>query len=161
MIDIQPRSTLLSAHFSLGELTHTAHANIDNSPSDEIVYQLQLLCTRYLEPLRTQFGPLWVSSGYRCPKLNALIGGVPDSAHIFGCAADLVPMASGVTVTQMVAWLATSGLDYDQIIDEGAGEVAWCHIGMLRPGFETAPRRECLTYRNGLYTPFQQPTQGA
>ena len=154
MLTISQRATMLSPHFSLPEMCHTAHHGIDNTPTNDIIYQLTLLCTRFLEPLRNQFGALFVTSGYRCPQLNTLIGGVPDSAHIFGCAADVVPLDNGATVTDMVKWLSASGLSFDQAIDEGAAEVAWCHVGMLRPGFEPAPRQQCLTYRNGLYSPF-------
>jgi len=34
--------------------------------------------------------PFKISSGYRCPKHNAKVGGVPDSAHTKGLAADIV-----------------------------------------------------------------------
>jgi len=33
--------------------------------------------------------PFVITSGYRCPKHNKELGGVPDSAHIKGLAADI------------------------------------------------------------------------
>ena len=44
-----------------------------------------------LEAIRSQLGnrPIRVTSGYRCPRYNALIGGVPNSQHILGNAADI------------------------------------------------------------------------
>ncbi len=44
-----------------------------------------------LEQIRAELGgfPLQVNSGYRPPAYNALVGGVPDSAHLDGLAADL------------------------------------------------------------------------
>ena len=33
--------------------------------------------------------PFIITSGYRCPKHNEEIGGVPDSAHVKGLAADI------------------------------------------------------------------------
>jgi len=144
---------MLSPHFTLAECRHTAHANIDNTPDAVALAHLPLTAMA-AEPFRAQFGPLFVSSGYRCPRLNAAIGGVHDSAHIYGCALDLVPLTPGVTVTQMVAWGVANGLIFDQLIDEGAGEVAWMHLGICRPGFELTPRLEALVYRNGVYSQF-------
>ena len=43
--------------------------------------------------------PLIVSSGYRCPEHNARVGGVPDSQHVHGKAADLIPR--GITAREL------------------------------------------------------------
>ena len=43
-----------------------------------------------LQKLRDQIGgPLYISSGYRCPRENARVGGVPHSYHLYGMAADV------------------------------------------------------------------------
>ena len=43
--------------------------------------------------LRLAFGkPIIVNSGYRSPEHNAAVGGVPNSYHVQGLAADLRPM---------------------------------------------------------------------
>ncbi len=43
----------------------------------------------YLESIREFSGfPVIITSGYRCPEHNASVGGVPDSAHVTGEAAD-------------------------------------------------------------------------
>jgi hypothetical protein len=43
-----------------------------------------------LEITRALFGkPIIIESGYRCPKHNKEVGGVPDSAHLTGEAADI------------------------------------------------------------------------
>ena len=39
-----------------------------------------------------------VNSGYRCPKHNAEVGGVPNSFHVQGCAADIDASNYGVDV---------------------------------------------------------------
>lgn len=45
---------------------------------------------RLLERMRKQLEqPLYVSSGYRCPKRNREIGGAPESLHLAGMAADV------------------------------------------------------------------------
>lgn len=44
-----------------------------------------------MDPIREKFGkPITVTSGYRCEKLNKEVGGVSNSDHKFGYAADLV-----------------------------------------------------------------------
>ena len=43
-----------------------------------------------LERMRVQLGrPMNITSGCRCPEHNAAVGGVPNSAHIRGTAADI------------------------------------------------------------------------
>lgn len=43
-----------------------------------------------LENVRTEFGkPMVITSGYRCPKHNAEVGGVKGSAHLSGLAVDV------------------------------------------------------------------------
>jgi hypothetical protein len=78
-------------------------------------------------------------------------GGAKNSAHMFGCAADVVPMVSPYTVDDLFFWVKNSSLQFDQVIDEHSGTSHWLHLGMLRPGFEKSPRRECLTFNNGKY----------
>jgi len=59
-------------------------------------------------------------------------GGVTDSAHRYGCAADLVP----VRVSVEAAWRAAKRLElpYDQCIWERRGKSEWLHIAIERPG---------------------------
>lgn len=86
--------TQLSTHFRLSEFTRSTTADrlkIDNTPSIAIINWLQYLCLNVLEPLRTHMNrPLTISSGYRSPKLNTIVGGVANSRHQYGQAADIV-----------------------------------------------------------------------
>ena len=51
----------------------------------QIITALQNLCVRCLEPVRQQLGlPIKVNSGYRCPLLNQMVGGVSTSQHLKG-----------------------------------------------------------------------------
>lgn len=80
-------------YFSLAEFIQSATAkrlNIDNTPTFEIVDNLNRLAD-YLDNIREKLGkPILVSSGYRCPVLNKAVGGVVNSQHQKGLAADLV-----------------------------------------------------------------------
>ena len=81
-------------HFSISELTASATAlreGIDNRPSKCAYHLLHVLVQQLLDPIREAWGePIVVSSGYRCKELNTLIGGVKNSPHMLGCAADII-----------------------------------------------------------------------
>jgi len=44
-----------------------------------------------LEPARQVVGPILINSGFRNPRVNALVGGVRNSQHLLGQAADIRP----------------------------------------------------------------------
>ena len=81
-------------YFSVEELTASATAlreGIDNRPPECAYHLLHVLVEQLLDPIREAWGePIVVSSGYRCPELNALVGGAKHSHHLLGCAADLI-----------------------------------------------------------------------
>lgn len=55
-----------------------------------------------LQSLRDKIGPLKISSGFRCKKHNAKIGGAPKSYHTTGEAVD-IKLPKGMTVDQLAA----------------------------------------------------------
>ena len=130
--------TYLSAHFTLHELTFSDTAvryGIDNTPSQFARLNLDMLA-HGLEQVRTLIGtPMRVSSGYRCPKLNALLRGAVGSAHIKGLAADFTAGGHGSPLA-LVKAIAHSSVGFDQVIQEGT----WVHIA-----FAEVPRRQVLT----------------
>lgn len=79
--------------FELDELLRSETAlnhGIENLPSWSDIENLHELVMDVLDPIRAQWGqPLVVTSGYRSAELNAKVGGVPASAHMIGCAADV------------------------------------------------------------------------
>ena len=81
-------------HFTIQELSASATAErlaIDNTPPHAARKMLTILIEQLLDPIRRCYGaPIIVTSGYRCPALNTAIGGVANSHHIVGCAADIV-----------------------------------------------------------------------
>lgn len=82
----------LSQNFTLEELCKSEIAsrrNIDNTPSDSVIHNLQLLVTNILQPIRTDLGPVIVTSGYRSVNVNTVIGGSTFSDHCLGMAADI------------------------------------------------------------------------
>ena len=82
----------LSKNFSLAELTHSNTAvarGIDNTPDAGELANLKELARR-LQIMRDKLGkPLSITSGFRGPKLNRAVGGVSNSQHLYGRAADI------------------------------------------------------------------------
>ena len=132
--------TSLSAHFTLGEMCYSATAEakqIPNIPLKQHITALQNLCERCLEPLRQQLGlPIKVNSGYRCPLLNQMVGGVSTSQHLKGEAADItIPRQHrpfGHPTDEQTARLllkyAEQYADFDQLILEHSAKAWWIHI---------------------------------
>lgn len=77
-------------YFTLEELTKTDYRYTRNVPDFRSVENLSLLCKNVLDPLRELIGrPIEVSSGYRSEEVNRIVGGVKNSLHLFGKAADI------------------------------------------------------------------------
>ena len=121
----------LSKNFSLDELTASNTAikkNIDNSASPVIVDALQELVTNVLQPVREKFGPVTITSGYRCDELNKAIGGSTTSDHSYGRAADFE--VKGVDNRVVAIWISEN-LSYKQLIlefyNDGETNSGWIH----------------------------------
>lgn len=138
----------LSPHFSLEELTHSDTATergIDNTPSPEILANLTKLAG-FLEEVRAALGnhPIQITSGYRCPELNAAVDGVSNSQHMSGLAADIECPEVGNPMTICQRLQGTPGLAYDQLINESNSAGGhWTHISTAAYGAE--PRGEVWT----------------
>lgn len=120
----------LTEHFDLSELTDSqtaARLGLDNTPTEEHVANLRLLCEMILEPAREALGPLRISSGYRAPAVNAAVGGSRDSAHMQGYAADVIPVQTGKLA--LARWVREM-VPFDQIICEFGtrDDPAWIHV---------------------------------
>ena len=83
----------ITSHFCLEEFikSDTAKAKgIKNLPDTRSVINISALCIKILEPLRVAMGEqIKIGSGYRCKALNQAVGGVYNSQHLTGQAADL------------------------------------------------------------------------
>ena len=86
-------ATKLSQNFSLEEMIASSTAKskrIDNTPTPEVIKNLEKLCNEVLQPIRNKYGrAITITSGYRCQALNKAVGGVTTSQHLLGQAADI------------------------------------------------------------------------
>lgn len=79
------------SHFSWGELTK----GLDRIPASEAIAQNLVRLAEYLDKARKEIldqRPITITSGYRPPAINRAVGGVSNSRHLFGDAADIVVM---------------------------------------------------------------------
>jgi Peptidase M15 len=120
----------LTTNFTLEEFTRSTTADrmgIDNTPNATEISHLRMLCVQILQPARSALGPIQISSGFRSAQLNAAVGGVSNSAHRLGYAADIVPVDVGTL--ELAKWIKNN-TSFDQLILE-FGTLAnpkWLHI---------------------------------
>ena len=80
----------LSPHFKLTEFLNLKKY-AENIPTMQHVVNMTYGCLMLLEPARQVVGPIIINSGFRTPRVNALVGGVKNSQHLLGQAADIRP----------------------------------------------------------------------
>lgn len=139
-------------NFELCEFVESETAEkkgIDNTPTFDAVLALDELVSKILQPLREAWGkPLIISSGYRCEELNKAVGGVANSAHLYGNAAD-VQVASSKDFDEFVEfaekWLRENKVKFDQSIRESSKEAHWWHIGLRNSKGEQRKQFKALT----------------
>lgn len=116
----------LSTHFTLAEAIHSETATrkgIDNTPFPEILANMGEAADGMEQVRELLATPIFVSSWYRSPKLNAAIGGSATSAHVHGYAVDFTAPGFGSPIEVCEA-IQKSNIKYDQLIYEGT----WVHI---------------------------------
>ena len=83
--------TRLSSHFKLSEFLNVGKYP-DNKPTLQDVANMTYGCIMLLEPARLEVGPIIINSGFRNSRVNRLVGGVTNSQHLVGQAADIRPL---------------------------------------------------------------------
>ena len=126
-------------HFTVEELyasDTSKRLGINNKPSIQKMINLVYLAAYVLEPLRVAMGrPINISSGYRCEQLNKAVGGVYNSQHLKGQAADINiegDMAFGRKVFDYIR----KNLPFDQLIwEHDRSGTYWVHVSYVFPDF--------------------------
>jgi len=106
----------ITPHFSLEELTRT-DTGLDNDPGMALAGNMARLANTLEE-------------------VNRRVGGVRTSAHLFGRAADFVPVGMGIE--EAFESIKKSGIVWDQLILEPT----WIHLGISCA--REKPRQQCL-----------------
>ena len=145
-------------NFTIAEMVQSNTADklkISNNPSANVRVHLTetitlLECIRaeweeYCERYSLGTPAIRISSGYRSPELNKAVGGVRNSAHVEGYAADLQPVngKQGEFEKFFATEFSHMGYAYDQIIIEKSKTSRWVHVGYKRA--DGKQRRQCFT----------------
>lgn len=146
------------ANFTIAEMIQSNTADrlkISNNPPASVRVHLTETIT-LLECIRAEWEEycaehslrtpaIRITSGYRSPELNKAVGGVKNSAHVVGYAADLQPVNGNQD--EFERFFATDfskmGYAYDQIIIEKSKTSRWVHVGYKRA--DGKQRRQCFT----------------
>lgn len=129
----------LSKNLSLREVTRSITAKrlgLKNEPDTPQITNLKLLAKHVFQPVRDNFGvPIYVSSGYRSPKLNGAIGGSNTSQHCQGRALDLDADVFGKISNADIFHYIKDCLDFDQLIWEFGDDTNpdWIHVSYTSP----------------------------
>lgn len=133
-------NTPVTMHFTIEEMYASDTAKrlgIDNKPSVQKMINLVYLCAYVLEPLRVAMGEsIKIGSGFRCEKLNKAVGGVYNSQHLKGQAADLCIDGD---IQKGRKWFnyIKDHLPFDQLIWEHNPKTGsyWVHVSFVFPDF--------------------------
>lgn len=136
--------TQITKNFTLEELSHSNTAvarGIENIPNEEQTKYLTMLATRLLQPLRDLYNePFIINSGFRSQETNKAVGGVPNSQHTKGQAADV----SVEDPRKLLTALLGSRLDFDQAILYQDGRNNFLHLS-----YKSGSNRKQVLYSKG------------
>jgi uncharacterized protein YcbK (DUF882 family) len=105
--------------------------DIDNTPNEEQLERIRVLCRNLFDPLRVWAGgPIIVTSLFRSEELNDELGGSSTSQHMAndGAAIDIDDTYEHKTNAEMFHYIKDN-LEFDQLIAEFPkdGEPQWIH----------------------------------
>ena len=133
-------NTPVTMHFTIEEMYASDTAKrlgIDNKPTTQKMINLVYLCAHVLEPLRVAMNePIKIGSGYRCEKLNKAVGGVYNSQHLKGQAAD-IDIQGDMSFGKKIFEYIRDHLPFDQLIWEHNPKTGsyWVHVSYVFPDF--------------------------
>jgi hypothetical protein len=127
----------ISKNFTLEELTASATAKakgISNNPGQTDIVNLCGLVHNVLQPLRNWWGKeVKIGSGYRSLALNRAVGGVSNSQHMRGQAADLCIDGDMKKGRKWFDYIKTH-LPFDQLIwEHSSNGTYWVHVSFIHP----------------------------
>jgi len=130
----------LSKYVSLSEVVTSVTAKrygIDNTPNATQKASLKLVCEMVFDKVREHFNvPIFISSGFRCEKLNTLVGGSKTSQHRVGEALDIDADRYGKITNRQIFDYIKTNLHFDQLIWEFGtnSNPEWIHVSYKAKG---------------------------
>lgn len=133
---------------------------IENVPTEEHWKNIELLVENTLQPIRNEFGPIRITSGYRSPELCKKIGSSVTSNHTRGQAADIEPYDTDIPLFDILAFIDNE-LEYRELIAEYFID-GWVHVAYREGNNNRQMKlkdqnhnydRVDLDYIQGIYVP--------
>lgn len=103
-----------------------ARYGIENVPNEKQWQSIERVAGNIIQPVRNQFGPIIITSGFRCVELCMKIGSSPTSNHVKGEAVDFEPMNRNIKLIDVVEWIHRN-LPYRELIAEYFPN-GWVHV---------------------------------
>lgn len=124
------QKTIKSEFFTLEEFTRSSTAKrlkIDNTPSDEVIRNIEYGVQMVLDPLRRMLQThITITSGYRCSALNKAVGGVSNSWHTKGNAADI--RVKNEEEAKAIFQVLKTLQSVDTVLFEHSANSIWMHV---------------------------------
>ena len=121
----------LSEHFQLSEFCNWQKYP-QNIPTIQQIANMAYGCRQLLEPAREAIGcPIIVNSGFRNADVNRRVGGVRNSQHLQGQAADIRPK-DPAQFQRLVAFLKAHALTDQLLTGPGWLHISWTPFGIPR-----------------------------
>lgn len=153
---------MLTTSFRLSELTRSSALELYNKehdtvlrnvPDSQALKNLKYLCENYLQPLRDEWGPIVINSGYRSSFVNDLVGGAETSYHRLGLAVD-IKCNSWLEGFMFCAFFyrrfLSVGLGYNELFlsYRRSNKSIWVHLAVPQKGLTNFARMKCsfITY---------------
>lgn len=92
---------------------------IENVPGEVEIACLEALIRYVVNPIMEQYPYARITSGFRCPQLNRIVGGVDNSQHVKGQAVDIAIWIPKKTIQKSVMEVyrfIVDNLRFDQLI---------------------------------------------
>lgn len=124
---------ILSEHVTTEQATHSDTAirlGINNIPTSiDVDDAMKLVAEKVFEPCLKACHSAYISSFYRCEKLNAAIGGAKNSQHTKGEAIDIITKGFN---KDLFFWVKNN-LEFDQLLWEygDTKNPAWVHVSYV------------------------------
>ena len=110
-------------------------------PTFDVVYNLSELCRRVLDPIAWRYGKaVVVNSGWRSERLNNAVGGVRNSQHRSGQAADIRPLLADEIKT---LWMVVQQLIEEEKIEPDQ-VIYYRRRRFIHISWSNFPRKEVL-----------------
>jgi zinc D-Ala-D-Ala carboxypeptidase len=116
----------ITAHLTMKEATVT-NTGLPNVPDSIQIVNIKNTSLAIYEPCCRHFNcEIYISSFFRCVKVNTAVGGAMNSQHKKGEACDMCPMYGCKIKNKDLFNFIRDSLQFDQLIMEG-GPNGWIH----------------------------------